>query len=451
MKRKREVIGNDRRYTFKLYPSKMQEQLLVEQCQMMAALWNALLQRCEDSYRRTKGQRRVLHGDGKSLPTFFDMTAEITSLRHECLEWAALSVWSAHRVADALSKAFDAFFRRAKTGAGAQSGYPRYRRVRDADWLPHRFKSGCKLVPRADTRSSWRLTIKGISGAMRARGEFPQVPLNWTDADIRFRGGDWWLSVGVEMPKRRSPGDAAIKISFDLIDEFARVERSDGATSVPPEGALATEGKSLSGMDCDGGPHSVPHGPGCDDGKPHAELGETAEMPNRDGGEEAAIVERRADELKSERDRRYRKGSWRWREASRKIARIQAKAARIRREGLHEWSTAIICEAADLTIIAPKVKEETASPRGNGKSWGANVETVSKLNRHVLNQSPAMAVQMLAYKAKEAGIRCDIVEDESPNIAIGAKLVAAGKQLRKTKRALKEKHNEHYQQGIGGA
>jgi transposase len=147
----------------------------------------------------------------------------------------------------------------------------------------------------------------------------------------------------------------------------------------------------------------------------------------------------RADAIKSERDSRYVKGSRRWRQEAKRAAKLQSKAARIRREALHRWSTDIVSGACDLIIHRPAVKEQTASPRGDEKEWGAQVEVVSKLNRHILNQAPAMAIQMLEYKAAEAGIRCDVIQDEAPNIVVGAKLVAAGKSVRKAKRAIKGK------------
>lgn len=82
-------------------------------------------------------------------------------------------------------------------------------------------------------------------------------------------------------------------------------------------------------------------------------------------------------------------------------------------------------------------REWTASPRGDARHWGANVAAVSSLNRHVLGQAPMMAVKMLEYKAAETGIRCDVVKDKAPNIAVGAKLVSAGKMLRKANRAIR--------------
>src|SRR5580765_3609467 len=174
-----------RRYIFQLYPTAAQAEILREQCAMMVDLWNALLQRHEDIYRRTRGQRGVLHSEDRSSYTFFDMTAEITILRAECHEWAALSVWSAHRVAKALADAFAAFFRRAKAGAGAQSGYPRYRPRRAGSRVPHMHNlppgkksgsgSGCRLTVaprRADDVLNHTLAVKGIDGKIHARGIF---------------------------------------------------------------------------------------------------------------------------------------------------------------------------------------------------------------------------------------------------------------------------------------
>src|SRR5262245_52003408 len=101
-------ISVQRRYTWKLYPTPQQTVALHEQRMLMVDLWNALLQRHEDIWRRTRGQKGVVHCEARSSYTFFDMTSEITELRRECPEWAALSVWSAHGTAEALDNAFKA-------------------------------------------------------------------------------------------------------------------------------------------------------------------------------------------------------------------------------------------------------------------------------------------------------------------------------------------------------
>lgn len=539
-----------RRYTFKLYPNAVQTAALHEQRMMMADLWNALLQRNEDCYRRTNGQRHVSHGEGRSRLSFFDMTNEITKLRAECPEWRALSVWSAHRVAFSLDEAFKTFFRRAKSGAGKQSGYPHYRARRRSTSIPHRCASGCKLSPRVGERSGaeenpgsareWRLALKGVSGAIRARGEFPSSPMSYKDADVIWRDDSWWLSVCVEMAPRRSPGAADITISFDLIDEFARVERAEGRRTAcdgsaraltqnpnhlnevagspgngdsadsdmrePPRAlhahdrpagngdsagsdvrarrrgrppCLLSDGDSSgSGVRDDRGPSGsgvrgmvaarpltgqaatgngdsgsgVRGGVGREHEHPFSSSDDLRPSRTERRGIAAGLIElelfrareltERADAIKSARDTRYprkpfKRDSWRRRRETARAARCTTKAARIRREALHVWSTTIVGMSRDLTVCVPDVKQCTASPKGDAREWGANVDTVSSLNANTLNQAPALAAAMLAYKAAEAGIRCDVVTDETPKIAVGTDLVVAGRKSRQAGRIIR--------------
>jgi len=160
-------------------------------------------------------------------------------------------------------------------------------------------------------------------------------------------------------------------------------------------------------------------------------------------GDENAVMIAKVDAIKSVRDRRFPrkpfcKPSWRWRRETARAARLTARAARKRKYNLHRWSTAIVQLAADLTVIKPDIKQATASPRGDASQWGAAVETVSRLNCNTLNQAPAMAVSMLTYKAAEANIRCDVITDTAPAIAIGPELVAASKTLRRARRAMRK-------------
>lgn len=392
-----------RRYTFKLYPTDEQSEIMHCQRMMIADLWNALLQRREDVYRR---ERRTL--------TRFDLEYEITALYRECPEWRALSTWSGRRVNVALDLAFQAFFRRLKQGDGAQSGYPRYKRRKDGDRIPHRCASGCKLLPAPRERSNgsensasarnrnWALTVKGVDGPIHARGKYPNVPIDCKDADIIWRHGEWTFSICVEMEPSRVVGKTPIVVEMDCIDGFVKV---NGQTCTPPQFAALQ------------------------------------------------AMQDHVDRLKSERDKRWPRRmpmDAEWRDANDEISRLSAKMACIRGNALHVWSCRIVRDASDLTIIRAPVKDQVKSPRGDEKEWGANVKTVSLLNRNVLNFAPAMAQAMLEYKAKESGIRCDVVEREASDIAIGAKLVAAGKEIRKLRRALRrENYNEHNQQRVG--
>jgi len=118
---------------------------------------------------------------------------------------------------------------------------------------------------------------------------------------------------------------------------------------------------------------------------------------------------------------------------------LEARTARRRRENHHLWSAGLVSRANDLTITIPSIPEWIRTPRGTVRSWGTNVAFVSQLNRYVLGQAPMLAVQMLQYKAEEAGIRCDVMEDKTPAIAVGRDAVAFGKEVRRAKSAVKKR------------
>jgi putative transposase len=379
-----------RRYLFKLYPTEAQADRLHEQRRMMCDLWNALKQRIEDTYRR----------EGKML-SYFTLTNEITELGHECPEWAAIPNGTAQRVAKWLTDAYKAFFRRLK--AGEAPGYPRWQRREGGTTVPlgTMGRTGWLLKQRRDNPLSWWLHYKSVTNIkappqtwVHGRGRFPGAPTDWNNADIIWRDGHWWLSICVEMPARRAPGNVGLTVEFDLLDGFALVN------DVPEEPPDFTKLAPLQGD---------------------------------------------IDRLKSERDQRWPRRRPRgdaeeaaFRIANAEIAQLSGYLARLRRNALHVWSARIVARASDLTIIAPaSLKSETRSPRGDAAHWGANVEPVSAINRHILAQAPATAIAMLKYKAEEAGIRCDIVSDAASAISVGGDLAAAGKELRRARRQLR--------------
>lgn len=132
-----------------------------------------------------------------------------------------------------------------------------------------------------------------------------------------------------------------------------------------------------------------------------------------------------------------KRNSIRYRRISERIAKRKAREARQRREALHLWTTGIAREFRDLEIIAPaSVKETTASGRGNEREWGAAVETKAALNRRVLDQAPALAIQMLEYKIAEGGGTASVERADTP-VVVGNDLVVATKAVRRARRKLK--------------
>jgi putative transposase len=131
---------------------------------------------------------------------------------------------------------------------------------------------------------------------------------------------------------------------------------------------------------------------------------------------------------------RCKRGSCKYRAAKRRHARQAARKARQRREALHVWTTRIARRFGHVAIIRPPIAESTASGAGDSREWGAAVALKAELNRHVLDQAPAMAVAMLEYKIAERGGSTTITEPPDPAVAVGNLIVAATKANRKLRR-----------------
>jgi putative transposase len=415
-----------RRYVWKLYPTAEQQSILHAQRMMMADLWNALKQRHEDIWRRTRGQHGVVHSETWTTQryrhgevasksgayTAYDMQNEITYLLNVLPEWRAIPAITCHRVAKLLDLAFAAFFRRCK--GGEAPGYPKWQRRDRATTIPlgKMDKTGWTFQQREDNPRSWRLHYKSISQSkdrgtwIHARGKLPQDdncnPIwveDYRNGDIIWRDGNWWLSVCVDMESRRWPGRENIIVEFDCLDGIAHVN---------------------------------------------------GKLEEADDIIDIELLDRDLDRMQSERDKRFPRGKRRseaeqeqFIEASAEIAKLSAYIARRRKDFLHVWTARTVARANELTIAAPKVRENTRSAHGDSKQWGANVEAVAELNRHTLAFAPKMAQSMLEYKFQEAtGIPATVIEDRVPAIAVGGMIAAAGKKLRRVNRELHRNSKE---------
>ena len=342
--------------------------------------------------------------DAHRRPTEFDLGEMISRMREECPEWRDLSTWTPRRVATSFCAAWQGFLRRAKNGDGASSGYPRYKSRRHALAVPHRCLSGCKITKSDRRERDFIVRLAGI-GDVHARNQVPAHVNAFNDADVRFLNDHWEISVAVEIEPRREswPVRKPMTIEFDLIEGFARV---NGVLETPP-GLIAAQA--------------------LDDRRQSLQADFDLKWP-------------RGKRLTDD-ERQERSDDWR------AVSRLAARIARVRSNALHVWSKRLVERASVLSVKKPPMRAATATPRGDEKQWGAAVKTVSSLNRNALSYAPAMAVQMIEYKAKELGISVQVTEDKAPEIAIGEKLVAAGKAVRKSKRAIRNNDNEHDQQG----
>jgi hypothetical protein len=136
--------------------------------------------------------------------------------------------------------------------------------------------------------------------------------------------GSWWLSICVETAPRRAAGTEAGEIRFDLVDTFAETK---------------------------------------------------GDIPQAPVWRDILAAQEDMDKLKAERDTRYprkpgRRPNLRWRRMTGRIGKLSARIARIRRERLHEWTTAVTRQASDLVITAPPVKSGDEKRQGRREELG---------------------------------------------------------------------------------
>ncbi len=93
------------------------------------------------------------------------------------------------------------------------------------------------------------------------------------------------------------------------------------------------------------------------------------------------------------------------RQARGALARTHAKVARQRREFLHEQSARLVAGAGGFVATEKlNLRNMTKSGRGTKEKPGRKVKQKAGLNRSILDSSPGKFLQLVAYKAKEAGL-----------------------------------------------
>ena len=104
------------------------------------------------------------------------------------------------------------------------------------------------------------------------------------------------------------------------------------------------------------------------------------------------------------------KGSRNRAKAQRRVARLQARYARRRKDAVHKVTTMIAKNHGVIVIEDLKVKAMTTTGRGTVEVPGKLVQKQANLNRSLLDVSPRMIRTMLEYKAPWYGSRIVVVD-----------------------------------------
>jgi putative transposase len=334
-----------RTYRYRLYPTRLQRQALEAQLRFACDLYNAALEQRRDAWRRC----------AKSVH-YYDQSAELTELRHhapDLLPVGGMNFWCQQEVLCRLDRAFSRFFRRVERGD--RPGYPRFKgpgRFSTLAWSVAGNAGGVALT------ADGRLRLQGIGGvkvkwhrALPERGKLSQVRV--TRRRGGQRGSRYYAAFQVELPDpepRTHPGGA---VGLDLgIRSFARLS-----------------------------------------------TGEAVEGPR--AGELGASKLRRLQRAYA----RTRRGSKRRAKAAARIARAREREANRRRDAAHKAARSLAERFSLVAVESLNLTGMLRSAAGTAAEPGRGVAAKSVLSRKISDQGWAQFVQMLVYKAEEAGGR----------------------------------------------
>lgn len=318
----------NRKVTYRLYPTPRQEAVMRDVLGLHQRLYNAAL------------QQRIWAWQRKKRIGFNEQCKELTALRADDPEYAALNAQSCQVTLKRLERAFQAFFRRVKSEE--TPGFPRFKSYhRFSGWGYKTHGDGWKYLPDPSGKHG-RLRLSGI-GSVRMRGKPRTLGVPKT-CEILHNGGKWYASVTLACTPARQSGRDAIGLDWGL-ESFVTVAVSSGVTeSLPNPRHLKHALKSL----------------------------------------------KQAQRSLS----RKRRGSRNQLKARKIVASLHQKVANRRSDFLHQVSARLVGRSGLIATEALNVRGMTA--HGGSRKRG--------LNREILSTAPATFLSLLRFKAEEAGV-----------------------------------------------
>ena len=331
-----------RKVTFKLYPNACEAERLTGWVRLHCELFNAALQERIEAY----------HKAGKSV-SYYEQQNDLPEIKGDRPEFVELGSHALQQTLRKLDLAFQSFFRRVK--AGQTPGFPRFKSSKRFSGFCYPDPAGWKLLEHGGRGATLRLGSGKAAMAIRARGQHRFEAFQPNDLTISRKNGAWFASVTLRVPE----------------DACAR-ERS---------------AHQHRGVDF-----------GINDWATF-DNGETIENPRwvRKGLPQLAALQRQRA--------RKNKGSLRYKRLSRQAAKLHERIGNLRREFLHQTTSALVKTCALLATEELQVKNMSRSARGTPGAPGRKVKQKAGLNREILSIGLGMAHQMLSYKAAEANTR----------------------------------------------
>lgn len=324
-----------------MYPRTNEEVMLLKFFELHRGLYNSALQERIDAYKKFK----------KSV-TYNDQARALTEIRGFDEDYASLNAQSCQATLKKLDRAFKAFFQRCKTGH--TPGFPRFKgRDRFTGWGYNSHGDGYKMIT---LNGKTAVRISGV-GTIRLRGKarFSGTPKT---AEVFLKNGNWYLSVSLEVAKEavaRTRVDSKV-LGFDWgVENFLT----------------------------------------CYDGQKFSEVSNPRFFQQ---------IKDRLTELQQELAQ-LKRGSRKYRQCKYTISKLRIYEANCRKDFQHKLTQELVRDCKEIYTEKLNIQNMTASAKGTIEEPGKRVRQKSGLNREILATAPRQFLEMLRYKAEEAGTK----------------------------------------------
>lgn len=338
--RKASTKHTTRNIRFRLYPNKGQERVLIGWLGLHCELYNAGLQERREAWKKA----------GISI-SYYDQQDVLPQIKDDRPELKAMGSHALQETLRRLERAFQAFYRRIK--AGQKPGFPRFKSRRRFDSFCYPDPAGWKLLEHKKNRGKIRV---GHLGTLKIRGKarFAFEDGKPRTLTIRRKAGKWYAIIGLRLEPpvvARKPAPLQSQVGLDLGCK-ALVMTSEGQSFPHPRFLLKAEAKLKK-------------------------------------------VQRNLAKKKRGSSNRYKTRV--------DLRRCHEKVVQSRHDFLHKLSTTLVSMHDFIALEALDLKNLTRSAKGSLDHPGKHVKQKAGLNRSLLDASLGKLVQMLVYKAEEAG------------------------------------------------
>jgi putative transposase len=358
-----ETVFRKAQFAFKP-ATRRQKRSLLGLLDVSREIYNAALQERRDAYRHSSKTRIDL----------FQQFGHITGLRgvrDDVLVWGIHPLrWSMRRV----DEAFTAFFRR--VSAGETAGYPRFKGRGRWRTIGYDEVRGWKLnLEGTKKHPRPHLYVQGVGvialskpavRQLRRYAERGGVPTTLTLTRADKEGGSWRASIGFR--------DLAVE-QLPVARPGSVVGIDRGVSVLVATASEATYSTVSSGL-----------------------MHHPDELVSHLAGIRAQIIA-----LQQQRSSKKKYGR-RWRQLSRRIARLYRRESNIEENWARHTAKAVVAQHEVIVLEDLNLQGMTKSAKGTIEEPGKNVAAKSGLNRSLARAAPARVARWVAVKAESAGL-----------------------------------------------